>query len=151
VSASTVITIAAAVVDALNESSLQDTLGRTFEARRVYVPEVKLEDADKALHVLVVPTSMATSNLSRGSSLKEPVVQVGFITRPPSDYTLQWLDELMAMMEAVGDHFRRSLLTFDDYRARCVQADVPLVFDYDALREDKIFRSYVVLTFRRED
>jgi hypothetical protein len=151
VSTATVIEIADAVVDELNLSSVQETLGRTFEAKRSYIPEVKLEDAEKGLHVLVVPTSMPTGNLSRNTSLKEPVVQVGFLTRVPSDDTFEWLDELVLMMEAVGDYFRRKLLELSGFNARCVHADIPLIYDYDALREDKVFRSFVVLSFRRED
>jgi hypothetical protein len=148
----TLVELADAVVDVLNESSVQDTLGRTFTAKRAYVPEVKLEDAEKGLHVFVVPMTMATSNLSRNQTLKQPVVNVGFLCRVPSDYTNQWLDELMNMMEAAGDHFMRLSFTMDaGDRVKCVSAEVPAPYDYDGLREQKTFRSFLSLTFRRDN
>lgn len=145
----TIIELADAIVDELNSSDLQDTMGVTFESRRVYTSEITLEAAEKKLHVLVYPVTFETSNISRNSTLKTPTINVGFVHRPPSDDTLQWLDGLVLAMELASDHFRRLAFAMDaGQRAMCTEAKIDNPYDYEGLRQQKCFESTLSLTYK---
>jgi hypothetical protein len=147
----TIVELSEAIVETLNLSSNQETFGRTFEAKRGYTAETKLSDSDKKLHVWVVPITMDFGNATRNSTIKQPIIEVSFITRPPSDFTFMWLDELLECMEAVGNLFRRTRFTMDAGDIVSLpDVEMPLVYDYDGLREGKLFVSYLTLKFRRE-
>ncbi len=56
------------------------------------------------------------------------------------------------MMESASDYFRRrSVLMDDGTYAKCVNADIPVAYDYDGLKDHKEFRSFLALTYRRGD
>jgi len=152
VTTSTLVEIADKVVEDLNQSSVQEELGgRVFEAKRVYNPHVGDKEAEKKLWVLVLGSAIAYQQISRTTTAKLPTIQVGFICGLPTDFNLQWLDEMALTVENAADYLRGKTYTLTDGdEVFCNDAVIPLAYDLEALDKAKQFRSFINLTFRRD-
>src|SRR5262245_3442125 len=95
----TPVEIADLIVADFNDAATQALCAGDYvvEAQRSYLPDTKLEATAKALFVFVIPRSMATSNGSRRSTVKQPQIEIGVLCHPPaSGFTDQWVDGLAA-------------------------------------------------------
>ena len=138
---SVLITIADAVVEALNGASLS----QPFTAERHYQPAFDLpEMAD--LRVSVVPKSVEVLSSSRNQNQHDYAIDVGVQKRVADDAEA---DLLMKLAEEVADLFRLGRVQVDGV------GSVPLltvatdpVFAPEHLTEKRVFTSVVTLTFR---
>jgi hypothetical protein len=143
-----IITLADAVVDALNDA----TLSQTFTAERVYVPTYAKQDEEgedelAELRVSVVPSEQSMAALSRGEDDFTYVVDVGVFQR--INLTNDAADPLMLLVEEIIDLFRSRAIR-EAMPAKLISVENPPIYSPDHLREHQVFASVVRLGFRQE-
>jgi hypothetical protein len=144
-----IITLADAVVNALNDA----TLSQSFTAERVYVPTYAKQDEEgedelAELRVSVVPSESSMAVLSRGEDDFTYVVDIGVFKRL-ADMTNALADPLMTLVEEIIDLFRSRAIR-EAMPAKLVSVENPPVYSPDHLREHQVFASVVRLGFRKE-
>lgn len=139
--AAKIIAIADAVVTELNST----TFGPTFRAARKYIPVLKLEEMEK-LYVTVVPKSLNHANIGRNSNQRDYEIDVAVQKRVSNPEEIPRLtDELMALTEAIANHFPRLVLNTNAVVVGV--ANVP-VYSPEHLEQLRQFTSVITLTFR---
>jgi hypothetical protein len=144
----TIITLADAVVDTLNDA----TLSQSFVAERVYVPTYAKQDDEgedelAELRVSVVPSESSMAVLARGSDDFTYVVDVGVFQR--INLTNDAADPLMLLVEEIIDLFRSRAIR-EAMPAKLISVENPPIYSPDHLREHQVFASVVRLGFRQE-
>lgn len=136
-----IITLANAIVVDLNGGTFE---GR-FVAQRGYRPVITLPDISDAL-VTVVPTNLKMEAADRRSWFYDENVYIGLLKKVnPED--LAELDELMALVEEIGDHLISSeLAAFPE--ARCLAIENDPIFSPEHLTEKRQFTSLLTATYR---
>ena len=135
--------IAEAVKDELNGASLS----QEFTAERCYQPAFELADM-KTLHVTVVPKGVTVEPASRGLIQDDYQIDVA-VQKKLSAATADnaELDELMGLVEEIGDFFRRRRLeAVPD--AVCVKIENVPIYAPEHISELRGFTSILTLTFR---
>ena len=143
---STTIRIAEAVVAVLGAA----TLSQPFTAERHYLPEFALEDMD-TLHVSVVPAEFLSDMADRARDRAEYTVHIAVQKRvskhQPPGLDNAAIDELMRLVEEIGDLFRHKRLAgYED--AHWVKTENKPIYDPKHLQEHGQFTSLLALTFR---
>jgi hypothetical protein len=138
---SSVSDIADAVVASLNAASFS----QAFTAERKYLPAVDLAEL-AALHVTVVPRTVAITTATRDSSYFDCTVDVG-IQRKVNPDDVAELDALVNLAEEVVDHLRlRKLDTMPN--AAWMSINHEPVFAPEHLDQERAFTSVVSVTYR---
>lgn len=135
-----IVRIADAVTEALNAASLS----QSFTAVRAYVPVYELCDFAE-LKVTVVPRSMASVPLTRGSDDEDYQIDVAVQARVLAEVSA--IDPYMMLVQEVRDLFRGKHLAAYP-RALCVANGAEPIYDARHMDEKQIFTSVVRLTFR---
>jgi len=140
------IAIADAVVTALGIGEFS----QSFTARRVYSIKGEL-DKLSALTVLVVPQGLDQEAADRGGCMRDIRISVGVLkklTAVGDDESVDHdeVDPLMLLVEELADF--GLLIRVTDPPAPCVSVETPLLFNPDALDEDRLFMSVLTYTFR---
>ncbi len=138
--AATILDIADAVVTQLNATAFSQPV----TAERHYQPQFELSEMT-ALHVSVVPRSVASKGLDRNRDSFDYRVDVA--VQQKLDPTPGNLDALMALVEEIADHFRSEPLSGFP-QARCTEVENVPVYAVEHLEEFRQFTSVVTLTFR---
>ncbi|HAN98336.1 MAG TPA: hypothetical protein DCQ98_13295 [Planctomycetaceae bacterium] len=136
-----IIVLADAVTVELNTAAFT----RPLAAVRLYEPIFELA-AMATLHVSVVPRALTAKVLDRGRHAFDYEIDVAI--QQKVEPTLAHLDELMALVEEVGDHLRtRPLTVLPD--ARCIEIANAPIWAGEHLQELRQFTSVLTLTYRR--
>ena len=133
--------IAEAVKDELNGASLS----QEFTAERCYQPAFELAEM-KTLHVTVVPKGMTVEPASRSLIQDDYQIDVAVQKKLNAADNAE-LDELMGLVEEIGDFFRRRRLdAVPD--AVCVKIENVPIYAPEHISELRGFTSILTLTFR---
>lgn len=136
--------IADAVVAELNGGSF----GQPLTAQRAYVPVFDLGEMAN-LHVTVVPRAASTERADRSSRQFDYSIDVAVQKKlsPPPGGGNQESDELMLLVERIGDYFfGRRPATFN--QAVCTKVDNDPIYSPEHWREMRQFTSVLTLVFR---
>jgi hypothetical protein len=136
---STAITIADAVVAAINAG----TSSQPVQAVRLHQPSFTLDEL-KDLHVSVVPRSVQVSAASRDTSMYDVSVDVGVQKKVSSD---QEIDDLLDLVEEIGDHLRLKRLADVPEAAWVSLAHEPVVAA-EHLDQHRQFTSIITVVYR---
>ena len=136
---STAITIADAVVAAINAG----TYTQPVQAARLHQPSFTLDEL-KDLHVSVVPRSVQVSAASRDTSMYDVAVDVGVQKKVASD---QEIDDLLGLVEQIGDHLRLMRLPNAPEAAWVSLAHEPIVAA-EHLDQHRQFTSIITVVYR---
>lgn len=136
---STAITIADAVVAAINAG----TYTQPVQAVRLHQPSFTLDEL-KDLHVSVVPRSVQVSAASRDTSMYDVAVDVGVQKKVASD---QEIDDLLGLVEQIGDHLRLKRLPSAPEAAWVSLAHEPIVAA-EHLDQHRQFTSIITVIYR---
>jgi hypothetical protein len=140
---STAVSIADAVVAAINAG----TFSQAVSAQRLHQPSFTLDELVD-LHVSVVPRSVDVAAATRETSLYDVAVDVGVQKKvaaaPEGD---QEIDDLLDLVEEIGDHLRlRRLPDFPD--AAWVSLAHNPVVAAEHLDQNRQFTSIITVTYR---
>lgn len=136
---STAITIADAVVAAINAG----TYTQPVQAVRLHQPSFTLDEL-KDLHLSVVPRSVQVSAASRDTSMYDVAVDVGVQKKVASD---QEIDDLLGLVEQIGDHLRLMRLPNAPEAAWVSLAHEPIVAA-EHLDQHRQFTSIITVVYR---
>jgi hypothetical protein len=141
-----VIQIADAVVAALNGAHLSQPVS----AQRYFLPEFDLKDMD-TLHVSVVPAELDEEIADRARDRAEYKIHVAVQKRvaknDPPGLDQAAIDGLMTLVQDIDDLFRHKPLA--GFTQACwAKTENKPIFDPKHLKEDSLFTSLLVLTFR---
>jgi hypothetical protein len=135
-----IVDIADAVVNDLNATDF----GRPLTAVRSYLPVFDLK-AMKTLHITVVPKALSNTALDRSRDTFE--YQIDVAVQQKIEPTLAALDDLLTLVEQIGDHLRtQRLLSYPG--ARCMEVKNDPVYATEHLAEWRQFTSLLTLTYR---
>lgn len=136
------------------------TFSGDFAATRDYVPQITVAPEAGESHavniewprVAVVPQARDSERLSRNSVARQFVFYIGFYRRISVNDGVpsrSEVDEMVELVQDVEDFYSDAhLIAGSSGTALALSASTPQVFDFDALRVDKEFRSYVRLVVR---
>jgi len=136
----TIIELADAIVTELNTH----TFSQPVTAARYYLPTFDLQEMH-TLHVSVVPTSVASQELTRARKSYDYTIDVG--VQQKTDLNLGSLDVLVDLAEEIADHLDRQPLAAMP-EARCVEITTDPVFAPEHLNELHQFTSIITVTYR---
>lgn len=138
---STLIALADAIV-----AKLQDgTFSLPFEVQRGYRPVVELPTL-AAVKVTVIPKSLAISAATRADGFTDCAIDIGVQRKVDVDDPAA-LDELMKLVEELGDHLRaRPLGGFAAAAWRSLENEP--VFAPEHLEQHRQFTSVLTVTYR---
>lgn len=151
-----ILEIADLVVAEINAATFSDD----FTATRDYVPQVVVAPEAGESHavnielprVAVVPQAREPERLSRNSVARQFVFYIGFYQRinvTDGVPVRSEVDAMVQLVQEVEDFYNDAhLLSGSSGTALAFSASTPQVYDFDALRVDKEFRSYVRLVVR---
>jgi len=139
--ASTLIVLADAIVASLNGA----TFSMTFQAERGYRPVVELP-ALQAVKVTVIPKSLAISAATRADGFYDCAIDIGVQRKVDVDDPAS-LDELMKLVEEIGDHLRYHRLEGFTVAAWLALENEP-VFAPEHLDQHRQFTSVLTVTYR---
>lgn len=117
-----------------------------FTASRVPLPRFDLSKAGTAIKVCVLPGTVETSAASRVLSQYEIAVEVG-VQRRIGMTTNADLDEMLAIVEAIGDQLRMRDLAGYPVATFSGFANEP-VMDWEHLEQHGVFTSLMTVTYR---
>ena len=133
--------VADAVVAELNAGSFS----LPFTAERLYLPVFELADM-QALHVTVVPKSVATDAAARTQNQQDYAIDVA-VQQKLSSTANALIDELVTLVEELADHFRfRRLENYPD--AIWLKTEQKPVYAPEHLEQLRQFTSLFTLMFR---
>lgn len=138
---STLIALADAIVGSLNAG----TLSLPFEAERGYRPVVDLQTL-QAVKVTVIPKSLAITAATRADGFYDCAIDVGVQRKVDVDDPAA-LDELMQLVEELGDHLRYRKLEGFAVAAWLSLENDP-VFAPEHLEQHRQFTSVLTVTYR---
>jgi len=138
---STLIVLADAIVASLNGA----TFSMTFQAERGYRPVVELP-ALQAVKVTVIPKSLAISAATRADGFYDCAIDIGVQRKVDVDDPAA-LDELMKLVEEIGDHLRYHRLEGFTVAAWLALENEP-VFAPEHLDQHRQFTSVLTVTYR---
>jgi len=138
---STLIVLADAIVASLNGA----TFSMTFQAERGYRPVVELP-ALQAVKVTVIPKSLAISAATRADGFYDCAIDIGVQRKVDVDDPAS-LDELMKLVEEIGDHLRYHRLEGFTVAAWLALENEP-VFAPEHLDQHRQFTSVLTVTYR---
>lgn len=142
---SLVIDIADAVAAELNAAP-EGTFGKAFAARRVYLPEHGLTDAE--LDVMVVAKSIDTTIAGRAMLQHDVSVDIAVLAKLPAEASADAanLDALMDFVQAIASYlkFRQP----GNLPVRWLRAGVSPIYSQEHLRELRQFTSVLNVTYR---
>ena len=133
--------IAEAVKDELNGGSFS----QSFTAERHYQPVFELPEM-KTLHVTVVPKGMTIHPASRGLIQHDYQIDIAVQKKFDTGENDE-LDVLMALVEEIGDFFRRRRLSSLP-NAACVKIENTPIYAQEHMEQLRQFTSVITLTFR---
>jgi hypothetical protein len=142
-----ILSIADAVVTALNAEAFQGTLEEEFTAERKYLPRVELKDMG-TLHVTVVPKAVITEVSSRSTADYQYQIDVGVQKRfAAGDDEADELDPLLGLVEQIADYLRlKRLDEFTD--AMWIKTEHPALYAPEHMEQFHQFTSILTFTFR---
>jgi len=141
-----ILSIADAVVTALNADEFQETLTEEFTAERLFLPNFKLEDMD-ALHVSVVPKSMTEEAASRNDVDYQYQIDIG-VQKRFTKLESSEIDPLVDLVEQIAALFKlASLPTYTD--VTWIKTDHPALYAPEHMEQLRQFTSVLTLTYRR--
>ncbi|HQL54905.1 MAG TPA: hypothetical protein PLQ87_09375 [Phycisphaerae bacterium] len=138
---STIIALADAIVASLNGA----TFSMAFQAERGYRPAVELP-ALQAVKVTVIPKSLAISAATRADGFYDCAIDIGVQRKVDVDDPAA-LDELMKLVEEIGDHLRYHKLDGFALAAWLALENEP-VFAPEHLEQHRQFTSVLTVTYR---
>ncbi|NJL32249.1 MAG: hypothetical protein HC898_11885 [Phycisphaerales bacterium] len=138
------IDIAQALVTELNAAA-PGSFTQTFTAVRGYCPQFDLAEL-KTLRVTVVPRKLELASLTRQSNQHDVSVDVAVQKKVLLTDVAQ-LDDLMMLVEQIGDYFRLRRLTALPNVLWLRTENLP-VYIPEHLEEKQVFTSVLTLTFR---
>ena len=138
---SVIVDVADAVVASLNGGSFS----LPFTAERKYLPAVELADL-AALHVTVVPKSVAISTATRDSSYFDCAIDIGIQKKVNPDDPAE-LDVLVNLAQEIVDHLRLKQLPTLPAAAWLNIAQEP-VFAPEHLDQERAFTSVLTVSYR---
>ncbi len=142
---STLIAIADAVVDSLNETSGSGAFSQSLSAERHYQPVFDLPEMND-LHVSVVPKGVEVLASSRNQNQHDYAIDIGVQQKVADDTEA---DALMTLAEEIADHFRLGRVQVDGVGSVPVlKVSTEPVFAPEHLTEKRVFTSIITLTFR---
>lgn len=141
-----ILSIADAVVSALNGEAFQETLTEEFTAARLFLPDFKLEDMD-TLHVSVVPKSITEEVASRSSADYHYQIDIGVQKRFSSIENTE-IDPLVDLVEQIAALFK--LATLAEYPSvTWIKTEHPALYSPEHMAQLRQFTSVLTLTYRR--
>jgi hypothetical protein len=138
---STLIALADAIVASLNSGPFS----LPFEAVRGYRPVVDLQTL-QAVKVTVIPKSLAITAATRADGFYDCAIDVGVQQKVDVDDPAA-LDELMKLVEELGDHLRYRKLEGFTVAAWLALENDP-VFAPEHLEQHRQFTSVLTVTYR---
>lgn len=138
---STLIALADAIVASLNGG----TFSISFEVERGYRPVVDLQTL-QAVKVTVIPKSLAITAATRADGFYDCAIDVGVQRKMDVDDPAA-LDELMKLVEEIGDHLRYRKLEGFAVAAWLALENEP-VFAPEHLEQHRQFTSVLTVTYR---
>jgi hypothetical protein len=138
---STLIALADAIVASLNSG----TFSILFQAERGYRPVVELQTL-QAVKVTVIPKSLAITAATRADGFYDCAIDVGVQRKVDVDDPAA-LDELMKLVEELGDHLRFRKLEGFAVAAWLSLENEP-VFAPEHLEQHRQFTSVLTVTYR---
>lgn len=140
-----IISIADAVVSALNSEAFQAELDEEFEAVRKYLPRFDLKDM-ATLHVTVAPKAIETETASRDKAVYDYKIDVGVQKRYEKE-DAETIDPLVSLVEQIADLFR--LKKLEEYAAAMwIKTEHPAVYHPEHMEQFHQFTSVITFTFR---
>ena len=134
--------IADAVAASLNGGSFNPA----FTAERKHLPVFDLSQVGDALQVSVVPRSVAVSGGSRTANFFDIAVDIGVQKRIDTEDLAQ-ADELLDLVEAIGDHLRLKRLETYPQAAWLALEHEPVIAA-EHLEKLRVFTSVLTVTYR---
>jgi hypothetical protein len=134
-----------AIADAVTAELSAATFSQPVTAVRHYLPSFELPEMS-TLKVSVVPRSAVSTALDRNRYSYDYEIEVA--VQQKTQPSLANLDALMALVEEIGDHLRRSPLPGLP-EVRCVEVANAPVYASEHLQELGQFTSVLTLTYRK--
>jgi hypothetical protein len=115
-------------------------------AVRLFQPAFTLEDL-KALRVSVVPRTVQMVPASRDSLTLEYVLDIGVQQKLPAEDADAVIEQLLELVEALGDHVRLKRLPDFADAAWAAMTNEP-VLSTEAMEQHRVFTSVLNVTYR---
>lgn len=115
-------------------------------AQRLFQPAFTLEDL-KDLRATVVPRTVQMAPASRDSLALEYVLDIGLQQKLPADGADAVIEQLLELVEALGDHVRLKRLPDFPDAAWAAMTNEP-VLSTEALEQHRVFTSVLSVTYR---
>lgn len=139
-----IIDIADAVVAELNDHAVE-LIDGGFTAVRHYRPTLDLREMN-VLHVTVVPRSVTITPVVRGKNQHDVQIDVA-VQKRVNEADNAVLDELMSLVERIGDFFRQRRLTSVP-GAAWVKTENKPIYAPEHMEQLRAFTSVLTLTYR---
>jgi len=135
------------IADALVTDLNAETWALTFTATRALVVEFALEDLG-TLHVTVAPIGAGLQYDTRGDLTRVVTLTVGIQQR--FDATPGTADALVALGEAIQEHYLHTRLTSGGLTAVCNETEMVTIADPALYRRGLTYTGIVQMTFETE-